>query len=164
MIAKISLFFLYLVVWLLFSWPPSERDLVIGIFVSVLVTFMTADMPVGKSRSVKSPASFLWLIYYVIVFVWECIKANLDVAYRVIHPMLPIRPATVKVKTILKSDIGLTILANSVTLMPGTTSVDVDRDNGILYVHRLYVRDEADARKKPPVVAKFEDIIKRIFE
>ena len=95
------------------------------------------------------------------VFIWECFKANIDVAYRVLHPKLPIRPGTVKVKVSLKSDIGLTFLANSVTLTPGTTTVDIDKPNGYLYVHCLSVKDGA---VRLPVVSRFENILKRIFE
>lgn len=131
----------------------------------MFVTFMTAGMPVEKSRSLKSPVCCLWFFYYILVFVWECVKANIDVAYRVVHPALPIRPGTVKVRTSLRSDIGLTFLANSVTLTPGTTSIDIDKDNGILYVHRLYIADDGkDASAGLAVVEKFEKILKKIFE
>ncbi|MFA5085679.1 MAG: Na+/H+ antiporter subunit E, partial [Candidatus Omnitrophota bacterium] len=71
----------------------------------------------------KNPLRYLWLVYYVVIFLWECLKANIDVAFRVIHPYLPIRPGTVKIKTSLRSDIGLTFLANSLTLTPGNTTI-----------------------------------------
>jgi multicomponent Na+:H+ antiporter subunit E len=101
----------------------------------------------------------------MINFLWECVKANLDVAFRVLHPDLPIRPATLKVKTSLTSDTGLTFLANSITLTPGTTTVDIDKDKGYIYVHILYVKDVKDRSKtRLAVVEKFENILKRVFE
>lgn len=106
--------------------------------------------------------SIPWFICYVMIFLWECLKANIDVAYRVIHPGLPIRPGTIKIKTALKSDAGLTFLANSLTLTPGNTTVDVDKDAGVLYVHRLYIKDEDS--ESIPAANRFESILKRIFK
>ena len=110
----------------------------------------------------KNPLRYLWLIYYIVIFIWECLKANVDVAFRVLHPNLPIRPGTIKIKTALKSDAGLTFLANSLTLTPGNTTIDIDKVAGVLYVHRLYVRDEHVG--SIPVAAKFESILKRMFD
>lgn len=159
------LFILWIVVWMLLSWPPSPRDAFTGIFVSAVVTLMTKDLLAGGRGRIKNPMKLLWFGYYVPVFIWECLKANIDVAYRVIHPDLPIRPGTVRVRTILKSDVGLTFLANSITLTPGTTTVDVDKEKGFIYVHCLCVRKDFDASgEKMPIVERFEKILKRIFE
>ena len=169
MIAKISLFLLWFFVWLVLSWPPELKDIILAALVSLFVSYMTVDLllqsspgtPSRKGGIIGNTSRVLWFLYYVVVFVWECLKANIDVAYRVIHPQLPIRPGTVKVKVGLKSDIGLTFLANSITLTPGTTSVDVDKDNGYLYVHWLCVKEDGRGLK---VVGRFENILKRIFE
>jgi len=61
----------------------------------------------------------------------------------------------------LKSNIGLTFLANSITLTPGTTCIDVDKENGCIYVHWLFIKDDAGRLR---LVEKFEKILKRIFE
>ena len=176
MIRNIILFTLWLIVWLLLSWPPDLVDLFSGAVVSVIVSLVTLDIfsaisDTGKKAKKKKtdllgmPMKLLWFLVYVFVFLLECLKANIDVAYRVLHPNLPIRPGTIRVKTSLKSDTGLTFLANSVTLTPGTTSVDVDKDRGYLYVHWLYVKDGYDVTSETlPVVDKFEKILKRIFE
>jgi multicomponent Na+:H+ antiporter subunit E len=105
-----------------------------------------------------------FLAYYLPVFLWECFKANVDVAYRVAHPRLPIKPGIVKVKTSLKTDTGLTFLANSITLTPGTLSVDIDRDNGILYVHWINVKKKDVESATKIIVVRFERILRKIFE
>jgi len=168
MITKISLFTLWFLTWLFLSWPPDTKDIILGILVALFVHYMTADIIISKPAQEARGGGLLdvfkrlfWFLLYVLVFVWECVKANIDVAYRVLHPDLPIRPGTVKVKVGLKSDIGLTFLANSITLTPGTTSVDVDKERGHLYVHCLYVKGVGE---KLPVVEKFDRILKRIFE
>ncbi len=107
----------------------------------------------------------LWFACYAVLFLWECLKANIDVAWRVISPALPIRPGAIRVKTDLKSDAGLTFLANSITLTPGKTTIDIDKENGYIYIHVLFLKEDysvSDMRLS--VVSKYERILKRVFE
>ena len=173
MISKIMHFVIWLLVWCGLSWPVDRQEFIIGILVSLFIAYMTVDLAAhleGKEKAknrniIDNIKRVPWFLYYIAIFLFECIKGNLDVAYRVLHPDLPIRPGIVKVKIDLKSDIALTFLANSITLTPGTTSIDIDKEGGYLYVHWIYVRDEYNlGTMKLPVVAKFESILKRIFE
>jgi len=171
MILNFIYFILWFSVWSALRRPVKMQDLVLGALVSLFITFMTADLARSlddkKSRKkrygifgifIKS----FYLLYYMGIFLWECVKANIDVAFRVLHPGLPIRPGTVKIKTALKSDIGLTFLANSLTLTPGNTTIDVDKAAGVLYVHRLCIKDKHMG--SIPVAVRFERILKRIFD
>ena len=149
---------------MLLTWSLDLEHLIIGILLGIFVSFMTADVFEERTDLFKNPARFLWLFLYIPLFTWECVKANLDGAYRVIHPDLPIKPGIVKVKTILKSDIGLTFLANSLTLTPGTMTVDIDKEKGFLYIHWVEVKTQDPQKAAEQIVLKFERILKRIFE
>lgn len=162
--SRIILFFLALLVWLFLTWPVDLQHFIVGILVSAFVSFMTGDMFVKRPHHFTHPERYLWFLYYVVLFIWECIKANIDVAYRVIHPNLPIKPGIVKVKTVLKSDTGLTFLANTITLTPGTMSVDIDPENGFLYIHWIDVKDKDIKIATERIVKIFEHVLKRIFE
>ncbi|RKY33321.1 MAG: cation:proton antiporter [Candidatus Omnitrophota bacterium] len=162
--SRIILFFLAFLVWTLLGWPVDFQHLLVGILIACLVAFITGDMFVKRPHVFKSLKRYLWFLYYIPVFIWECIKANFDVAYRVGHPDLPIKPGIVKVKTDLKSDTALTFLANSITLTPGTMSVDVDSENGFLYVHWISVQDQDVEKATRIIVKRFEDILKKVFE
>lgn len=162
--SRIILFILAFFVWALLNWLPDWQHLLAGVFVAALVTYLTGDMFVERPHLFKHNRRYLWFLYYIPVFLWEMIKANIDVAYRVIHPELPIKPGIVKVKTSLKSDIALTFLANSITLTPGTMSVDVDQKNGYLYIHWINVEHEDIEGATKRIVDKFEKILMRIFE
>lgn len=162
--SQIILFVLAFLIWSFLSWPPDYQHLIVGIFACGFVSFMTGDMFTKKPYRFKQPGRYLWFFYYVPVFIWECIKANIDVAYRVLHPDLPINPGIVKVKTTLKSESALTFLANSITLTPGTMSVDIDEENGFLYVHWIDVKSKDTQRATEIIVKNFEDILRRIFE
>lgn len=164
MMANILQIALWFFVWILLTWPIGRYDIVIGLVVAFFVFFMTQDMLTTKPSPFRNPMRYLWFLYYIVVFLWQCILANLDVAYRVLHPDMPIRPGTLRIKTVLKSDAGLTFLANFITLTPGTTTVDVDRDNGFIYVHQLYVRKGYDVSSmRLPMVERLERILQRIF-
>nr|NIO61347.1 hypothetical protein [Gammaproteobacteria bacterium] len=64
----------------------------------------------------------------------------------------------------LQSDIAMTLLANSITLTPGTMSVDVDQDNSVLYVHWIDVRSPDIESATRNIVERFEKILQKIFE
>jgi multicomponent Na+:H+ antiporter subunit E len=162
--SQIILFILSLLIWSLLVWPPDAQHLVVGILVCGFVAFMTGDLFVKRPHVFRHASRYLWFLYYVPLFVWECIKANLDVAYRVGHPDLLINPGIVKVKTLLKSDTALTFLANSITLTPGTMSVDIDAENGILYIHWIDVKSQDIQKASEAIVKTFEDVLRRIFE
>ena len=161
---RIVLFILGLLVWMVLSWPPDAAHLWIGIIVASFVAFMVGDMFTSRPHLFTQLKRYLWFLYYVPMFLWECLKANIDVACRVVSPDLPINPGIVKVKTSLKSDTGITFLANSITLTPGTLSVDVDKEKGSLYVHWIDVREKDIERATEIVVERFERILRRIFE
>jgi multicomponent Na+:H+ antiporter subunit E len=108
------------------------------------------------------PHRYFWLIIYLPIFLWACIKANFDVAYRVLHPSMPIKPGIVKVKTKLKSDFAKTILANSITMTPGTISVDIIDD--YLYIHWIFIKSDDPEVYTHIIAGQFEKYIKKIIE
>lgn len=162
--ARIILFIIAFFVWCLLNWVPDWQHILVGLFVCALVAYLTGDMFVQRPHLFKHVERYLWFLYYIPFFLWEMFKANIDVAYRVSHPKLPIKPGIVKVKTTLKSDTGLTFLANSITLTPGTLTVDLDRERGFLYIHWINVRHKDIEGATERIVKRFEKILTRIFE
>ena len=80
-------------------------------------------------------------------FLWEVIVASLRVAYRVLDPRLHIHPAVLAIPLDVKTDAEIALLANMITLTPGTLSLDVSDDRSVMYVHAMDVRD-VDAFKR----------------
>ncbi|MBN1576283.1 MAG: Na+/H+ antiporter subunit E [Chitinispirillaceae bacterium] len=162
--SRIAFFVVVFILWLLLCMTFDWVHVVSGVVIACFISLVAGDMFVTRPYVLKNPFRYLWFMYYVPLFIWECLKANIDVAYRVIHPMRPIKPGIVKVKTRLKSETGLTFLANSITLTPGTMSVDLDEENGIIYIHWINVVstdiDEATER----IVSRFERVLAKIFE
>ena len=163
--SRIILAFIAFFAWCLLNWVPDWQHIVIGVFVAAFIGIMTGDLFIRKTDKFKHPFRYWYFIaYYMPVFLWECIKANIDVAYRVLHPSLPINPGIVKVRTTLKTDTALTFLANSITLTPGTMTVDIDRDNGVLYIHWINVKTKNTEEATKIIVERFERILHKIFE
>jgi multicomponent Na+:H+ antiporter subunit E len=150
------------VIWLLLTWPPTAVEFVVGIFFAILVATLFSELFPEQPHAVFDPRRWLWGIIYLPFFFYHCIKANLDVAYRVVHVDVPIRPGIVRVPTTLTSDWSKTFLAASITLTPGTLVVDIDGQD--LYVHWINVADKDVEAQSRQIASKFEPMLRRIFE
>ena len=158
----LALFILTFAFWLLLTFDISLSNLSVGGAASLITSLMFTKYFFHKVVKFIQPQRYFWFLIYLVVFTWECIKANFDVAYRVLHPAMPIKPGIVKVKLELQSEFARTMLANSITMTPGTISVDLVDD--ILFVHWIYVRSEDPEVYSRKIAGKFEKYIKKIFD
>lgn len=88
------------------------------------------------------------VVGFALFFGWEVLKANLRVAYEVLTPGHHMSPGIIAIPLDADTDAEITILANLITLTPGTLSVDVSNDRRVLYIHAMYVEDVGDFRQK----------------
>ena len=150
------------VLWLLLFWSVSFDVIGTGILVSLVVgTVMRSVFPDGMHK-LLNPRRWLFGLLYLPYFLCYCTWASLDVALRVLHPDVPIRPGIVKVHTTLITDMGKTFLANSITLTPGTLTVDIDGQD--LYVHWINISTDDAAKRTAKICGRFEPLLRRIFE
>lgn len=158
----VAVFILSMVFWLLLTFSLTVPNLITGSVASALCSAFFARHYFSGVYKFIQPARYFWFMVYLAVFIVECIKANLDVAYRVLHPSMPIKPGIVKLKTTLKSDFARTLLANSITMTPGTITVDIIDD--YFYIHWIYVRSEDPEEYTRMITGAFEKYIKRFAE
>ena len=156
-------FVLAFVIWILLTWQIDAQVVIAGLIASAIVAFLFHEILPKEHRIFISPVRLFWLLVYVPVFFYYIIKANLDVVYRALHPKMPIKPGIVKIKTILKTESGITALANSITLTPGTLTVDLT-DDGFLYIHWINVKSDDIEQASKLIAQKFEWFLKKIFE
>jgi multicomponent Na+:H+ antiporter subunit E len=163
MLKRLSAFILLFLFWLLLTAPQSFQAgfLVVGVLLTLLVVVLTSGKYPHREW-LLNPVRWFWLLVYIPWFLYLCVKANLDVAYRVVHPDMPIRPGIVKVHTNLKTNLAKTFLANSITLTPGTMVVDIVGND--LYVHWICVPTDDPEEQTKQIVQPFEPLLKRIFE
>jgi multicomponent Na+:H+ antiporter subunit E len=141
----------------------SREELVVGAVFAVLAGALLRNRFIGKDLRMLNPRRWFTFLVYLFPFFLAMAKANVDVAYRVITGR--INPAIVKINPNLKNDMSLTFLANSITLTPGTLSVDVDQKTNELYVHWINVDPEVlkhMPRDYHPICGSFPDWARRI--
>lgn len=148
--------------WILLFWSLDLTVLVTGAFFALLVATLLGDIYPDRLGKILNPVRWFYALLYIPYFLYCCIRANIDVALRVLNPDMPIRPGIVKVRTSLTGQMARTFLANSITLTPGTFVIDIDGQD--LYIHWINVRDEDQAKRSARICGQFEPLLRRIFE
>jgi multicomponent Na+:H+ antiporter subunit E len=137
------------------------EELLIGLAVGLPVAFAVRQFYPEEIDLVRPVRVAPYAVLYVLVFLWELLTANVDVAYRVLHPAMPIEPDVVEVPLRVRTDLAVTTIANSITLTPGTLTMDYDRDANTLYVHSIDGSDHADVLEP---IRTWEDYALVIFD
>ena len=122
-----------LIFWLLLAGSLDQQELVAGLLVATAVAVLAAGRRPLMAGIRLTPGTPLAFLFYLAWLARALVLANLDMARRVLSPSLPIRPALVQIPTSLRSELGRLALANSITLTPGTLTVDVEENT--LTVH-----------------------------
>jgi len=162
--SRLIVFVLGSLVWFALTDIKDIQEVITGIVIALLISLLAGHFLVVNQTSRGVLKRLLYLVIYIFRFLWELIKANLNVAYLVIHPKLPIKPGIVKIKTKLTKDSALTLLGNSITLTPGTMTVDINEDKKELYIHWIYVKEVQEDKATQEISQNFERILTEIFE
>lgn len=145
---------------------PSVEVLVAGAIVSIGVALFAARFFIHeKAFHLCNPLRLIKLIIYIPVFFWELLKANIDVAIRAFRKK-PERSGIVKIPVDLKSDYAQAMLANSITLTPGTITMDIVEENGqtYYYVHWIDVAQQDSKKAGDAIKGTLEKWVRRIWE
>lgn len=159
--APIRLFGTLLLFWLLLSGSLAIESVAIGAVIAALVALMlSADLSYLSGYRFTA-ASLAATVAYIGYFLKELVKANLTMAKLVLTPSLPVKPAIVRVRTHLKNPIARLLLANSITLTPGTLSVEMKGE--WLYIHWVVAEvTEAEAATRA-IAAGFERYLEVMY-
>jgi multicomponent Na+:H+ antiporter subunit E len=136
-------------------------EALIGIAVGMTIAYGLRRMFRPEVDLVRRSRVLPLAAYYVVTFLWEVLTANLDVAYRVLAPSMPIEPDVVEVPLRVETDAAITSIANSITLTPGTLTMDHDGETNTLYVHGI-VGTRREAVLEP--IRRWEDLLLVIFD
>ena len=152
----------FLALWLLLNSSVSWQVILAGVVISwLLVFFYAGSQYAGLGNLRVNRVTIKAFFGYIPLFLRELIKSNLDVAFRVINPSLPINPGIVEVKTRLKSPLGRLVLANSITLTPGTLTVETQGDS--LFIHWIDVSSPDIEIATQEIVSTFESYLEVIY-
>ncbi|MFC4873001.1 Na+/H+ antiporter subunit E [Negadavirga shengliensis] len=125
-------------IWLAVTGAFTFENFVFGFLLSFVLMWLITTNRREDKYFYRGPK----LVAFIFFFLYELIKANVQVAYDVITPRYYMKPGIIKIPLTAKSNLEITLLANLITLTPGTLSLDVSDDRKVLYVHAMYVNDK----------------------
>jgi multicomponent Na+:H+ antiporter subunit E len=157
----INLWLTLFIIWLVANGSLATHTIVTGITLSALIALAFATFSRVYSVVRWSPTVIAYYLMYLAVFLYELIKANLNVVRLVYTRRLNIKPAIVEIKTELKSPMGRLALANTITLTPGTLVVDIKDDS--LFIHWINISTTDPEEAARAISGRFEKYLKVIY-
>jgi multicomponent Na+:H+ antiporter subunit E len=149
--------------WVALTGQLTPVNFGFGFVVGFLLLWLLRHAYGGHAYGELSYFRKVWqIIKFIGFFIWQLLLANLRVAYEVVTPPHTMRPAIVAVPLDVKHPAAVTLLANLITLTPGTLTLDVAPNGKTLYVHAMHVQDADTFRRE--IKEGFECYIKEIFE
>lgn len=147
--------------WLLLNGSLAADVILVGLIAALVITLLFRNGLSVISEFRFTPKALLAALAYVAFFLKELVKSNLRLAGIVLSPALPLHPGIVKVHTKLKSSMGRLLLANSITLTPGTLTVEMEGE--WLYVHWVTVESENIDEATASIVTGFERYLEVMY-
>jgi multicomponent K+:H+ antiporter subunit E len=147
---------LLLVVWLLLN-GLSAGQLLLGVILAVFIPLITSPFADRQSRVVKP----FGVVIYIVRLLWDIFVSNIEVARRVLSSNRSLNPGFIAYPLQLTEDFPLTVLASTISLTPGTVSVDFSEDKKWLYIHALHIENEQEIIDS--IRSRYEEPLKEIF-
>ncbi len=156
------------IIWLIFAGRISLPILLLGLGICAIVSLMFAEKVFQFLKVDYGLHIFLKKLFYIFLvlgaFIYDVFVSAIKVSRHAFELNPSFSPGIVKIKTSLSSVTGITILANLITLTPGTLVMDFDILNKNYYIHWIDVRTEDEAEMKKEIIGKQESWIQNIFE
>lgn len=157
----LNLWLTLLLIWLIANGTLATDTVITGVVITaaIALAFATFSRVYGVIR--WTPVVIYNYLLYLGVFLYELLKANINVMRYVYSPRIDIHPGIVEIKTSLESPIGRLALANSITLTPGTLVVDMQGDS--LFIHWINVSATDPVAATQEIAGRFEKYLKVIY-
>jgi multicomponent Na+:H+ antiporter subunit E len=136
-------------------------EFLVGLLVGLPIAYATRGFYTTDVRLRRAVGAVPWVLRYVAVFLVELSTANVEVAYRVLAPSMPIDPDVVAIPLRVETDAAVATIANTITLTPGTLTMDHEPATNTLYVHAIAA---SDRRAVVAPIRRLEDYALRIFD
>jgi multicomponent Na+:H+ antiporter subunit E len=142
------------------------QEIIGGVIVSCIIALFSSKFFIKENAFwFFNPVRLISFVIFIPIYIIELFKANLDVAFRALSPRVKTNPGIVKIQTEVKSDYGLSMLANCITLTPGTITMDITEENGknYMYIHWINVVSKDIKTTSKNIKGAFEPWVRRIF-
>ncbi|MDV0445769.1 Na(+)/H(+) antiporter subunit E [Methanimicrococcus sp. At1] len=167
-IMKYTIYVMLGFVWVLLSGTLSIGNYLLGVFFSMLILYPFRDMFTFTDSAKDVVRKIPKKIKYFGVLFFEIGKANLFMMYKILQPKLDIRPGIIAYPFTTTRSVSTTMLANTISLTPGTLIMDVHVKNkslkgpGIFYVHSIYIESPKEVRDS--IREDLEEVVLEAFE
>ena len=165
--AVITTFIVCFAFWVLVTWAFTVQELAAGAVVSLAVALFSSRFFIHeKAFWLFNPAKFFGLLIYIPVFLCELVKANWDVAKRCYGGCKNVNPGIVKIPVDVESEYGQSMLANSITLTPGTITMEITEEDEqtYYYVHWIDVTAPSGKEAGDAIKGTLEKGVRRVFK
>ncbi|MGN1147863.1 MAG: Na+/H+ antiporter subunit E [Lachnospiraceae bacterium] len=123
------MYIIFFLMWIIFNGNITLEIVLFGLVIAAAVyAFVCAFLDYSIKKDIILMKKSLRILQYVLVLVWEIVKANGAVMHMILSPRFQNEPVIVHFKTDLKSKTARVLLANSITLTPGTITVSLEED------------------------------------
>ena len=154
--------------WILVTWSLAAQELIAGAVVSLAVALFCSRFFIHDDGAVllQPRRLFALICYCLVIFPSELLKANVNVVRRAFSRHIPLNSGIVKVPVNVKSSYGRAMLADSITLTPGTITMECAEDEGQLYyyIHWLDVQEEDPEKAGDIIKGRMEKWVRRIWD
>lgn len=154
-------FVVLMIFWIMLDGSLAPDVLIVGAVASALVVLLHRDGLQFLTEARFTPQAAAAAIGYVVFFLKELVKSNLHIAAVVLDPSLPVHPGIVKVRTRLRSRTARLLLANSITLTPGTLTVEIEGE--WLWIHWVTMEAADPEEATRQIVSGFEGYLEAIY-
>ena len=149
-------FLVFLLFWVAVSGSTEWSQLIAGAAVALFVVYFNRNLLItSQERPPVNLKTVLWSLGYFFKLLYDIVRANFEVAWIVLHPAMPIKPNLVRITPEIKRPATRVLLANSITMTPGTLTVLADDD--CYLVHALNY-ESADALEGWSVIKSLEEM------
>ena len=159
MVYRLLTFLLLLGTWVIFSGVLDAFHLGLGVICCGIVTWLSSDFLFqnkGKGLAARLVEA-LRFVSYALWLLWQVVQANIHVLKLAFAPdNREIRPRLVRFRTSLKSEFARYVFANSITLTPGTVTLDVDGDEFVVHAISKHVAEDLPGEMEKRVAAVFD--------
>ena len=152
------MFLIFFLSWIIFNGQVTTEILIFGVVIAAAVFwFVCKFMDYSLKKELKLYRNIGFFIWYAIVLWKEIIKANLDIIPRIYTVEEEMEPVIVKFRTNLKSELARVLLANSITLTPGTITVALEEDEYTVHCLDASLAEGLDTSVFVKLLEKFEE-------
>jgi multicomponent Na+:H+ antiporter subunit E len=157
-LGELHMYLLFLFAWIIFNGKVTLEILIFGVIVAaVMLAFMCKFMDYSLKKEVNVYKKSIWFLAYVALLLREIVKANLAIIPKILTVEEEMEPVIVRFRTTLKSDFTKMLLANSITLTPGTFTISLENDEYVIHCLDTSLASDLEQSVFEKALKKLED-------